>query len=130
MVSLPNLVTTKLTWPTLVRTKLCGKMLFVTQRKSRMSAQQRRESILTAATEVFAETGYQRGKTSAVAARLGVTEPVIFQNFGTKAALFAEVVRRAADQHCAFLNQIIEHNVSVADALAGLLDPEHLRRVH
>lgn len=95
-----------------------------------MTAQQRRESILAAATEVFAETGYQRGKTSAVANRVGVSEPVIFQNFGTKAALFAAVVTRHADQVCAWLDRLTAQRVSVAGLLAAALDPTHVEHIH
>ena len=65
-------------------------------RRTRMTAEQRRTSILDAATEVFAAAGYRAGKVSDVAARVGVTEPVIFQNFGSKAALYAAVLDRVA----------------------------------
>jgi AcrR family transcriptional regulator len=65
-------------------------------RRTRLTAEQRRESILDAATEVFATAGYRAGKVSDVAARVGVTEPVIFQNFGSKAALYAAVLDRMA----------------------------------
>src|SRR6516162_5189347 len=65
-------------------------------RRTRLTAEQRRESILDAATEVFAAAGYRAGKVSDVAARVGVTEPVIFQNFGSKAALYAAVLDRVA----------------------------------
>lgn len=58
-----------------------------------MPAAERRETILRAAAEVFAQAGYRAGKVSDVAARVGVTEPVIFQNFGSKAALFALALR-------------------------------------
>src|SRR5262245_26493269 len=67
-----------------------------TSRRSRLPAAERRDTILRAAAEVFAEVGYRAGKVSDIAARVGVTEPVIFQNFGSKAALFAAVVERAA----------------------------------
>ena len=53
-----------------------------------MPAVQRRESILVAATQVFAVQGYRRGTVATIAERIGVSEPVVFQNFGTKAALF------------------------------------------
>lgn len=56
-------------------------------RGQRLTAPERRESILRAATEVFSETGYLRGRTSLIAARAGVSEPVVFNNFGTKPAL-------------------------------------------
>ncbi|HEY2265019.1 MAG TPA: helix-turn-helix domain-containing protein, partial [Streptosporangiaceae bacterium] len=58
-------------------------------RRTRLNAAQRRESILAAAVEVFSAAGYRAGKVSDVAALVGVSEPVIFQNFGSKAALFA-----------------------------------------
>jgi AcrR family transcriptional regulator len=64
--------------------------------RKRLSAAERRETILLAATEVFAQAGYRATKMSDVAARVGVTEPVIFQQFGSKAALFAAVLERAA----------------------------------
>lgn len=65
-------------------------------RRKRLTAAERRETILRAATEVFAQAGYRATKTSDVAARVGVTEPVVFQHFGSKAALFAAVLERAA----------------------------------
>src|SRR4051794_41498758 len=60
-------------------------------RRTRLNAAQRRESILAAAVEVFSAAGYRAGKVSDVAALVGVSEPVIFQNFGSNAALFAAV---------------------------------------
>jgi AcrR family transcriptional regulator len=65
-------------------------------RRVRLPAAERRETILRAAAAVFAESGYRAAKVSDVAALVGVTEPVIFQNFGSKAALFTAVVERAA----------------------------------
>ena len=55
---------------------------------------------------VFAEAGYRAARVSDVAARVGVTEPVVFQNFGSKAALFAAVVERAAGQARALLDDV------------------------
>ncbi|MGC7095340.1 TetR/AcrR family transcriptional regulator [Amycolatopsis lurida] len=98
--------------------------------RTRMSAPQRRESILAAATEVFALTGYERGKASAVAKRIGVSEPVIFQNFGTKAALFAAVVTRAADHACEFLDHLAAQPISVPELMALLLNPAHVEQFH
>ncbi len=97
--------------------------------RPRMSAPQRRDSILRAATAVFGELGYQRGKVSEIARRTGVTEPVVFQNFGTKAALFAAVLDRAADEWIAGLDAVVRER-SVTDALADLLAPGHLDRLH
>ncbi len=63
-----------------------------------MPAARRRETILRAATEVFGEAGYRAAKMSDIAARVGVTEPVVFQNFGSKPALFAAALEHAAEQ--------------------------------
>ncbi|MCP2242669.1 TetR/AcrR family transcriptional regulator [Lentzea aerocolonigenes] len=99
-------------------------------RRTRMPAQERRESILAAATEVFAEVGYLRGKTSVVARKVGVSEPVVFQNFGTKASLFAAVVDRAAEYVCRMVERLTTTNLPVSGLLETMLDPEHLEHVH
>ncbi|XVS60953.1 TetR/AcrR family transcriptional regulator [Actinosynnema sp. CA-299493] len=99
-------------------------------RRTRMSAEDRRASILAAATEVFAEHGYLRGKASEVARRVGVSEPVVFQNFGTKATLFAAVVHHAADHVCRLLDRTTTGSTPVTAVLATMLDPDHLAHVH
>lgn len=65
-------------------------------RRRRLSPDARRESILEVAEEVFAASGYRNGRISVIAERVGVTEPVVFQNFGSKAALFAAVLERVS----------------------------------
>jgi AcrR family transcriptional regulator len=91
-------------------------------RRTRLRAEQRRELILEAATEVFAEAGYRAAKMSDVAARLGVTEPVIFQNFGSKAALYAAVLDQVATGIRAHLESTVREQGSAARLLARLLD--------
>ena len=106
-------------------------------RRTRLPAAQRRETILRAAAVVFAEAGYRAAKVSDVAARVGVTEPVIFQNFGSKAALFAAVVERAAAEVRASLADL-DNLADLADGSgprAGLLGhvlsgPGHGERGH
>jgi AcrR family transcriptional regulator len=99
-------------------------------RRARLSAEDRRASILSAAIAVFAERGYQRGKVSDVAARVGVTEPVVFQNFGSKAALFAAVVDLAATRICIELADAVAAGTPVAALLAEVLSPAHLDQLH
>ena len=98
--------------------------------RTRMSAEQRRESILEAAAEVFAANGYRAGRVSDVAARIGVSEPVIFQNFGSKAALYAAVLARVAGEIQLELTALVEHYGSASDLLAHVLDPSHGPRFH
>jgi AcrR family transcriptional regulator len=92
-----------------------------TQRRTRLPAAERRETILRAATEVFAQAGYRAAKVSDVAARTGVTEPVIFQNFGSKAALFAAVLERAAAEIRAALDDLAGGHRPASGLLAHIL---------
>ena len=89
--------------------------------RRRLPAAERRETILRAAAEVFAEAGYRAAKVSDVAARVGVTEPVIFQNFGSKAALFAAVVERAAAEVRASLDDLAASAGPASGLLAHVL---------
>jgi AcrR family transcriptional regulator len=97
-------------------------------KRTRLAAPERRETILRAAAEVFAQAGYRAGKVSDVAARVGVTEPVIFQNFGSKAALFAAVLERAAAEIRASLDDLAASFGSASGLLAHVLaGPAHGR---
>src|SRR6516225_9240333 len=89
--------------------------------RRRLPAAERRETILRAAAEVFAESGYRAGKVSDVATRVGVTEPVIFQNFGSKAALFAAAVERAAAEVKTSLDELAADVGSASGLLAHVL---------
>ena len=92
-------------------------------RRTRLTAAQRRESILDAAVQVFSAAGYRAGKVSDVAALVGVSEPVIFQNFGSKAALFAAVLDRVAGDVRAELDRLAARPGSASDLLAHALGP-------
>jgi AcrR family transcriptional regulator len=60
-----------------------------------MRSEDRRELILEAATGVFGERGYVGATTDAVARAAGVSQPYVVRMFGTKEALFLEVLHRA-----------------------------------
>src|SRR5215472_1339333 len=92
-----------------------------TSRRTRLPAAERREAILRAAAQVFADSGYRAAKVSDIAERVGVTEPVIFQNFGSKAALFAVVVERAAIEVRASLDDLAAGSGSPSGLLAHVL---------
>jgi len=99
-------------------------------RRTRLSAADRRASIIDAATAVFAESGYQRSTMAQIAARLGVTEPVLFQNFGSKTGLYAAVVAHASEHMCAMMRTFATETDSVAALLAHLLSPGHIDELH
>ncbi|WP_280253476.1 TetR/AcrR family transcriptional regulator [Nocardia abscessus] len=100
------------------------------QRRTRLRAADRRASIIDAATAAFAESGFQRATMSQIATRLGVTEPVLFQNFGSKAALYAAVVAHASGQMCAMMRTVAAETDSIAALLAHLLSPGHIDELH
>lgn len=51
-----------------------------------------RDRILTAATRVYAETGFRGATTRRIAAEAGVNEITLFRHFGSKSALISEAV--------------------------------------
>lgn len=53
-----------------------------------MSAEDRREQVITAAVSVFARSGYEGATTAAIAEKVGVTQPYLFRLFPTKKDLF------------------------------------------
>ena len=61
---------------------------------TRKSQAERREEILDAALQEFAEHGYHGGSTEGIARRAGISQPYVFRLFGTKQELFKAVVAR------------------------------------
>ena len=61
----------------------------------RMKSEDRRELILTAATDVFGQYGYHGSTTDQIAKAAGVSQPYVVRMFGTKEALFLAVLGRA-----------------------------------
>jgi AcrR family transcriptional regulator len=61
---------------------------------TRKSAEERREDVLTAAREVFAEHGLSGASTDEIARRAGISQPYLFRLFRTKKELFLASVER------------------------------------
>ncbi|MFE1960716.1 TetR/AcrR family transcriptional regulator [Streptomyces sp. NPDC059479] len=61
----------------------------------RMSAEERRESVIRAAITEFARSGYNGTSTEVIARRVGVSQPYLFRLFPNKEAIFL-----AASQRC------------------------------
>src|SRR5216683_5520936 len=73
-----------------------------------------REAILNAAEAVFSEHGFDGARIDAIAAESGYNKSLLFQYFGDKLNLYAEVVKRA-DR---------EMNELTASVLGPLLEDE------
>lgn len=65
------------------------------QRRTRMSAEERRASILDAATRVFSRGSYASATTASIAREAGITEPVLYHHFAGKAALYGACLEAA-----------------------------------
>jgi AcrR family transcriptional regulator len=60
---------------------------------TRLTADERRDAVVAAAMIEFAQTGYYGTSTEAIARRSGVSQPYLFQLFGTKKDLFLAAIR-------------------------------------
>jgi AcrR family transcriptional regulator len=56
--------------------------------RTRLTAEERREQVITAAVHEFAEQGYQAASTAAIARRAGISQPYIYALFPSKQDLF------------------------------------------
>ena len=63
----------------------------------RMSKPERREQILATAAEVFASTGYAHAGMREVATKAGITTPVLYDHFASKADLYAVLLEQQVD---------------------------------
>ncbi|MEV3969113.1 helix-turn-helix domain-containing protein [Streptomyces sp. NPDC050698] len=64
---------------------------------ARMSAEERRESVIRAATAEFARGGYHGTSTEAIARRVGVSQPYLFRLFPGKKAIFLAAAERCVE---------------------------------
>jgi AcrR family transcriptional regulator len=99
-------------------------------RRRRLDGAARRATIVQAAIPVFATVGYEQARMSDIAARVGVTEPVIFQNFGTKAEVFAAALEQVSRQAITHLSELVQNCAGVEEFLRALLSTGHLEHLH
>jgi AcrR family transcriptional regulator len=62
--------------------------------KVRMTGKERREQLLDVGRQLFAERGFDGTSVEEIAARAGVSKPVVYEHFGGKEGLYAVVVDR------------------------------------
>ena len=62
--------------------------------KQRMTGKERREQLISIGRGVFAERGFEGKSVEEIAARAGVSKPVLYEHFGGKEGLYAVVVDR------------------------------------
>lgn len=74
-----------------------------------MSGQERREQLLTVGRKLFASKGFEAVSVEEIAAKAGVSKPVVYEHFGGKEGLYAVLVDRE-------MNELLS---SISDALTG-----------
>jgi AcrR family transcriptional regulator len=93
----------------------------------RMTADERRESVLEAALVEFAARGLDGTSTEHVAHRAGISQPYLFRLFPTKKALFIAVVEEALDAMGHAYEKLLEDRTLLLlqmHAYAASNDPE------
>lgn len=88
--------------------------------RRRLSAEERRESILEAANEVFGERGFEHVRIDDVAAAAGISKALIYEHFESKQELYIELMNRAAGQ---MLGRLVE--AASAPGMEGALRMEN-----
>ncbi|TVL93612.1 TetR/AcrR family transcriptional regulator [Streptomyces sp. SAJ15] len=99
----------------------------------RMSAEERRESVIRAAITEFARGGYRGTSTEAIARRVGVSQPYLFRLFPNKQAIFLAAATRCLQETREAMAEAARDvppegaHMAMADAYKKLLaDPERL----
>lgn len=87
------------------------------RKRKRLTGEARREQILEAALQLFAERGFAGTSTRELAAHVGVTEPVLYRHFRSKEDLLREVARR---------NSFLPHLKQFAELDMGMPLRDHL----
>ena len=71
----------------------------VSERKERLSGEERRAQIIDAALRLFADKGFSGTRTREIAELAGISETLIFQHFKTKEDLYRAALRELFSQH-------------------------------
>jgi AcrR family transcriptional regulator len=69
-----------------------------TQKRTRLTREQRRELIEQAAVEVFAERGFRSASMDEIAKRSGVSVPVVYDHFASKLDLYKRLLERTRNE--------------------------------
>lgn len=75
---------------------------------ARSTAADRRDAVLDAALEVFAEHGFRGASTEEIARLAGISQPYVFRLFGTKRELYKAVVARCFRQTLELMQRAAE----------------------
>ena len=87
----------------------------------RLKGDERRRQILQVALGLFAERGYHKTTTAAIAGAAGVTEPVLYRHFASKKEMFLTLVREVQSESERQWQSICEDSAEPVERLRRLI---------
>ena len=88
-------------------------------RAVRMSGRERREQLIGIGRSIFADKGFEGATVEEIAARAGVSKPVVYEHFGGKEGLYAVVVDREIER---LLGAITASLTTAGDSSRAILE--------
>ncbi|MBS2031373.1 MAG: TetR/AcrR family transcriptional regulator [Deltaproteobacteria bacterium] len=89
--------------------------------KKRLSAVERRVQLLEIGRKVFAQRGYEATSLDEVAAKAGISKPIIYEHFGAKEGLYAAIVDHELEALVRRVSQAVSHGSPRARFEAAVL---------
>ncbi|MDZ7747932.1 MAG: TetR/AcrR family transcriptional regulator [Halofilum sp. (in: g-proteobacteria)] len=80
-----------------------------------------RAEVLAAATDLFGESGFDAVSISAIAQRAGTSKANVFHHFGSKEALYLEVMRDACGQFAEAVEDLRDDSLGFEDRLVAFI---------
>src|SRR5712691_10451805 len=90
--------------------------------RRRLPAPQRRETLIAAASELFAKRGYDHVSLDEVAARAGVTKVIVYRHFGSKKDLYLQLLATHRDELLRTLAEGMAAQTPLADRVPAVAD--------
>ena len=87
--------------------------------RQRLTKDERRERILDAAAQVFADRGYEPATLDEIAEAAGISKPVIYDHFSSKKDLHISLIESHGEALIAFMAERVGQSQGPAEALAS-----------
>ena len=87
----------------------------------RLKAPQRREQLIEVATRIFAKWGYSAATTAEIADAAGVTEPILYRHFASKAQMFEGLIEFIEQTVFGLANKITAEETSGLRQAEGIV---------
>ena len=85
------------------------------RKRTRPTREQTRTRLLQAASEVFAQHGYDRSSLEDVAAAAGLTKGAVYSSFASKDELFYALMRERIGERLALVSATLDHQTTLQD---------------